>query len=83
MEDIWLYTAENWSVEQADSYHADIVRVFDQLADGKRRGRSIGDLRNGYLKYAAGSHFVFYLQRNSSIDVIRILHRRMDAERHL
>lgn len=28
LEDIWLYTLKTSSLEQADSYHADIVAAF-------------------------------------------------------
>lgn len=82
MEDIWLYTFRNWSREQADSYHHDLVAAFQGLAAGVKTGRSV-DVREGYFKYAVGSHFVFYRLSDSSLDVIRVLHQRMDAKRHL
>jgi toxin ParE1/3/4 len=40
-------------------------------------------VRSGYLKYRSGSHFVFYRLTEGGIDVVRILHTRMDFERHL
>lgn len=82
LEKIWLYTFENWSLEQADSYHGDLVAAFKGLAKGTKTGRPV-DVREGYFKYAVGSHFAFYRQSSTGIDVIRILHQRMDAQRHL
>jgi toxin ParE1/3/4 len=82
LEAIWLYTFQNWSAEQADSYHADIMSALAGLASGSRFGRDV-DVREGYLKYPVGAHLVFYRVRESGIDVIRILHQRMDVARHL
>lgn len=82
LEEIWLYTFKTWSLEQADTYHADIVAAFEGLAAGTKVGRPV-DVRDGYLKYAVGSHFVFYRQSDSGLDVVRILHQRMDTSAHL
>jgi toxin ParE1/3/4 len=82
LEEIWLYTFENWSAEQANVYIADLVIAFEHLAWRLRTGRRV-DARDGYFKCAVGSHFVFYVQSDAGIDVIRILHQRMDIEKHL
>ena len=82
LEDIWDYTAENWSKEQAERYHRGIVAVMEELAAGAKSGRPI-DIREGYFKYPVGSHFVFFQQSDEGIAVIRILHQSMDTDRHL
>jgi len=82
LEEIWFYTFKTWSLEQADTYQVDIVAAFEGLAAGTKVGRPV-DIRDGYFKYAVGSHFVFYRQSDSSLDVIRILHQRMDTSAHL
>ncbi|WP_307777811.1 MULTISPECIES: type II toxin-antitoxin system RelE/ParE family toxin [Rhizobium] len=41
------------------------------------------DIRDGYFKYAVGSHVIYYLLRDGEVAIIRILHRRMDVGRHL
>jgi toxin ParE1/3/4 len=82
LEDIWSFTVEKWSWEQAGKYHADLLRVFVQLLSGQVKGREV-DVRTGYRKYPVGSHFVFYRRRSYGIEIIRVLHRRMDVSRHL
>jgi len=82
LEDIWLYTCTNWSAEQADRYHGDLVIAFEALAAERKIGRVV-DIRAGYLKYAVGAHIVFYRLSDSSLDVIRILHQKMDVGMHL
>ena len=82
LEEIWLYTYRNWSIEQADGYHAAIVDTFDGLATGRKTGRVV-DIRDGYFKYAVGSHLVFYRLTERELIVVRVLHQRMDVGRHL
>lgn len=82
LEEIWLYTYRNWSLEQADRYHNDIVAAFVDLAAGRTEGRPV-DIRQGYRKQAVGAHVIFYRPSGTGIEVIRILHKRMDVNRHL
>ncbi|HEY5817531.1 MAG TPA: type II toxin-antitoxin system RelE/ParE family toxin [Mesorhizobium sp.] len=82
LEDIWLYTAQNWSFDQADKYLSDIAAACAGIAAGTRTGRGV-DVREGYLKLPVGSHFIFYRDPDSSIVVVRVLHQRMDVQRHL
>lgn len=82
LEEIWLYTFKNWSPEQADSSHNAIVDAFENRAAGRKTGRSI-DIREGYFKFPAGAHLVFYRFAETGLVVVRILHQRMDVNRHL
>jgi toxin ParE1/3/4 len=82
LEEIWSYTASRWSPEQAESYHAAIVAAFEGLAAGSKQGHP-SDVREGYFKYAVGSHLVFYRRSEAGIHIVRILHQRMDVTRHL
>ena len=41
LEEIWRYTFERWSMEQADSYHNDMIGMINELAAGHRRGRKV------------------------------------------
>jgi toxin ParE1/3/4 len=84
LSEIWDYTARNWGVDQAERYIRQIVTTCADLADGRKQGRSINDVRPGYFKYATGSHVLFYRRKPAGeIEVVRILHRRMDVGRHL
>ncbi|CAA7627298.1 Toxin ParE1 [Candidatus Terasakiella magnetica] len=82
LEDIWLYSFKNWSLEQADRYHNAIVEAFNDLATGRKGGRSV-DIRDGYFKHQVGSHMVYYRFTEAGLVVVRILHQRMDVGRHL
>jgi toxin ParE1/3/4 len=81
LENIWNCTADTWSPEQADKYISEFVTAFAAIAAGKRKG--LVAERAGYLKYAVGSHLVFYREGEATIDVVRVLHQSMEVERHL
>jgi toxin ParE1/3/4 len=83
LEEIWAYSARRWSVEQADRYANDLIDMIERLAEEPQQGRSAEHVRRGYLKYPIGSHVIFYRRSTTGIDVIRILHQRMNIEAHL
>ncbi|EIZ82380.1 plasmid stabilization system [Methylobacterium sp. GXF4] len=81
---IWTYSAKSWDAAQADRYVRQFADSFDSLARGSLKGRSADDIRTGYSKLAVGSHLVFYRMGAAGvIEVARILHQRMDIDRHL
>ena len=82
IDSIWDYTAETWGADQADRYTDDIQNACEALAVGLKKGRDV-DVRDGYLKYAVGKHFVFFVMAGDGIAVIRVLHQQMDAGLHL
>ena len=85
LENIWLYTFENWSIEQADKYLNLIFDEIDYLCLKPNSGLDYGNLRKGYWRSKVNSHFVFYKinEKQNEIEIIRILHEMMDTENHL
>ena len=83
LDEIWDYTETNWGIDQAESYVRDIAAAFDIIAADPRRGQDCNHVRAGYRKYAVGAHVVFYRVVADEVDIVRILHGRMDFERHL
>ena len=82
--DIWDYTVEKWGLEQAERYVLGIRDACRELAEGTRVSRPADDIRPGYRKAAAGSHVLFFRVTDAGLlDVVRILHQRMDIGRHL
>jgi toxin ParE1/3/4 len=83
IDEIWDYSARVWGLEQAEVYIRQIQRCLQALADDPRLGRTCDDVRACHRKYPVGSHVVFYRIVEGGIDVVRILHRRMDFEQRL
>lgn len=82
LEGIWLYTKQHWSATQADKYVREFLNAFSELAASKRIGQKC-DVRDGYFKIPVGAHVIYYRQDSDAIEVVRILHGRMDVNRHL
>jgi len=83
LEEIWLYTLETWSVEQADRYHELLSKEIDFLSRKPISGKSISDLRAGYFSSKVKSHFIFYKFSSVELEIVRILHESMDIPNRL
>lgn len=82
LEDIWRYTVEQWSVDQAEKYVDGLIDVMEALAANPKRGRSAERIRPGYRRQNTGAHVIFYKPSDGWILIVRILHQRMDFESH-
>ncbi len=81
---IGRYTLEQWGREQRNLYLTMLDAAFRQLAANPLTGKDCSDIRNGYRKFNAGSHVIFYRQLSgATIEIVRILHGRMDCETRL
>lgn len=77
---IWDYSAQNWGTKQADRYVLCIRDACEALAAAPMQGSAIDDIRPGYRKLAVQSHILFYrITDAGTIEVVRVLHQRMDA----
>lgn len=83
LEEIWLYTVEKWSAEQADRYYNLIFDEVNYICRHINAGRSMDHVRKGYRASKVKFHLIFYRIQNNTIEIIRILHERMDIENRL
>jgi toxin ParE1/3/4 len=82
LRSIGRYTQATWGREQRNRYLAKLDVAFHLLAKEPHRGRMCDDIRPGYCKYHVGRHLIFYRRSPEGLDVIRVLHDRMDVEMH-
>ena len=85
LEKIWLYTIETWSAEQADRYLNLIFDEIEYLCQKPNSGSDFSHVRKDYLRSQVKSHLIFYKinQKQSELEIIRILHQQMDIENRL
>lgn len=85
LENIWLYTLENWSAEQADRYINRILDEIEYLSRKPDSGVDVKHIRKGYFRSKVKSHLLFYKvdPGKKELELIRVLHERMDIESHL
>jgi toxin ParE1/3/4 len=83
LDGIWTYTVTQRDEAQAQGYLLSLDATMKLLADNPRMGNAIDDIRKGYFKFPAASHLLNYRLKPDAIEFMRILHRRMDVERHV
>jgi toxin ParE1/3/4 len=83
LEEIWFYTFEKWSKEQADRYYNLIFNEINYICKNVSAGKSMEHVRKGYRATKVKSHLIFYKIVNDTIEIIRILHEQMDIENRL
>lgn len=83
VREIWAYSRDRWGDKQAETYVRQIQSGLRTLATNPRRGRPCDHIRAGYFRFSVEQHVVFYRLTEEAIDVVRILHQRMDFDRHL
>ena len=84
LEEIWSYTKQKWSLEQADRYYNLIIDEIEFIASNPLLGRSIDYIKEGYRSTKVKSHVVFYKQQqDETILVVRILHQAIDSDNRI
>ena len=84
LNDIWDYTYGQWSENQADKYYADLKYACNEIGINPNLGREYVGISNSLLGLKSGKHIIFYhLISEDEIEVIRILHERMDLKNKL
>ena len=84
LNDIWDYTLEKWSENQADKYYATIKLACKGIGENPEIGKEYSEINRNLLGLKSGKHIIFYhLISENEIEVIRILHERMDLKNRL
>ena len=85
LENIWLYTFEEWSLEQADYYFDLIMDEIEYISKNPKSGKDYSNVRKGYFRSRIKSHFIFYRinLKEEKVEIIRILHQQMDIDSHI
>jgi len=84
ISDIWNYTVNMWSETQADQYYTLIQTACHEIAENPTIGKPYQNIDVALLGYKFGKHIIFYHQTSEKrIEIIRILHERMDLEHRI
>ncbi|MBI1191837.1 MAG: type II toxin-antitoxin system RelE/ParE family toxin [Bacteroidetes bacterium] len=84
LSDIWDYTIQNWSERQAEVYYLLLIDTFKELSNRPNKGRSYDVISVNVLGFRTGQHIIFYREvSDTEIEVVRILHSKMDLKNHI
>ena len=76
------YTIKTFGIEQAHRYRDGLERTFQMLAKYPKRGRNAAQFAPGLRRWEYDSHVIFYVPDEQGVLIARVLHNRMDFERH-
>ena len=69
---------------QAEKYYRALFAAFRKLNDYPNLGADYSFIRQDVQGFAMQSHIIFYQRQGDwGIDIIRVMHKRMDYQRHI
>ena len=78
LEDIWRYTAENWSIDQVDRYVGSLTGAFDTIAAMPEIARERLEFTPAVRIHVIGRHLIIYQLVTDHVVIIRILGASQD-----
>jgi len=83
LDDIWFYTFEKWSENQANIYFESIIQEIELMSEKPEKAKQMSKIKFNFFYFRALSHYVFFKYGDDKIEIIRILHKMMDFSKHL
>lgn len=81
---IWEYTYEIWSEAQADAYYKMLIETFRDISKSPDMGKPYDEISKYILGVRVAKHIIFYRKTHpEEIEVLRILHGRMDLKKRV
>lgn len=73
LEDIWLYTLEHWSVEQADRYIDSLEDTFSRLLFMPEMARDRPEFDPPVRIHPSTKHLIVYRIEDDYLNILRVL----------
>lgn len=84
LTNIWDYTKNKRSENQADIYFQMLIKTCEDVAIIPDSGKDYSDITPFLLGIKSGRHIIFYQKvSENQIEIIRILHAQMDLKKRL
>lgn len=83
LDGVFDYSLAQWGLPQALRYTDLIEAACADLARAPQQAQGCADIRPGYRRRSVEQHVIYFRPTSYGIAIIRILHQRMDASRHL
>lgn len=84
LTEIWNFSCDKWSEDQADRYYFMLIENCHQIAINPGSGKKYSGLPENLRGFKAGSHLIFYRELSENeVEIIRILHKKMDLKNRI
>lgn len=81
IKNIWNYTCEKWSENQADKYYQMLIESFNEVSRNPKSGKDYFVIMDNLKGQKAGRHIIFYLETEAGmVKIIRVLPEQMDLK---
>jgi toxin ParE1/3/4 len=78
LEDIWLYTAQTWTMAHADRYTDIIVDTFDRLLFMPEMARERPEFDPHVRIHSSAEHLIIYRVERDHLIILRVLGAEQD-----
>ena len=84
LNNIWEYTFEKWSENQADQYYNKIIHYCEMISENPNIGKKYPEIDSEIFGFLVHKHIIFYRILNlQEIEIERILGAEMDLKNRL
>ncbi len=84
LSNIWNYTFDNWSEQQADKYYQMLIDSCQMIAEKSNIGKNYEGIVSQLFGFKTGRHIIFYRNvRKDEVEIIRIIHEQMDLKHRI
>ena len=78
LDDIWRFSAETWSIKQADRYIDELARIFETIAIMPTLARERNEFTPPVRIHLHESHLIVYTNEADHITILRLLGGQQD-----
>ena len=84
LSQIWDYTFEVWSENQADKYYKMLISNCQEISENPMLGKNYEGITQSLFGFKTNRHIIFYRTFNENyVEITRILHERMDLKKRI
>lgn len=81
LNSIWIFSKITWSESKADKYYLHLINDCKRLALNQHLGKKYDEIEIGIYGFSSMKQIIFYkIISDLEIEIIRILHSRMDIK---
>jgi toxin ParE1/3/4 len=84
LAEIWDYTFDKWSEQQADKYYQSLLDTCEEIANNQDLGKNYEGVKIELFGLKINRHIIFYRKfTDEPIEITRILPERMDLKNRI